>query len=79
LIGARESSQRGNPEEWAEGRNAATDDNSGGLGHGSEGCVMHGVCDEDLHNQYSSLLVTIPDIYRPFQASWSKTPNKLSW
>jgi choline dehydrogenase-like flavoprotein len=34
---------------------------------------------EELHGKDGPVPVTIPDIYGPFQASWSKTLDKLGW
>ena len=34
---------------------------------------------EELHGKEGPVPVTIPDIYGPFQASWTKTLDKLGW
>lgn len=34
---------------------------------------------EELHGKEGPVAVTIPDIYGPFQAAWTKTLDKLGW
>ncbi|KAJ4334578.1 hypothetical protein N0V95_009132 [Ascochyta clinopodiicola] len=34
---------------------------------------------EELHGKEGPLAVTIPDVYGPFQAAWTKTLDKLGW